>query len=63
VNYTLRERPCFRIRSSLFQHVFEERTNKSNRDAQLRGQVLYRVVLCLLFWSMSDDAFCTELVE
>ena len=32
------ERPCFRIRSSLFRYVFEERTNKSNRDPQLRGQ-------------------------
>lgn len=37
MTYTRRERPCFRI-SSLLQHVFEERTNKSNRDVQLRGQ-------------------------
>ena len=38
MTYTRRERPCFRIRSSLFQHVFEERTYKSSRDPQLRDQ-------------------------
>ena len=42
-----KEGPCFRIRSSLLQHEFEERTNKSNEDAQLHGQKL--VSGCFVF--------------